>query len=563
MADDSSRPLDSLSDRDLLRLFVQSGDEAAFRQLVDRHAALVLGTCRRGLHCSADAEDAFQATFLVLARSAGKIRRRESLGSWLYGVATRVCLKMRRDAARRNTQELMDAAAPEVDPLDELLARHDETVADEELNALPETLRTPMVLRYLAGKSNTQVADELGITIAALEGRLKRGKQRLRLRLVRRGVALGAVVATLKATRVVASEIPANLTESAVELCSSGATATIASLASESTTSTHFALQELNAMNATLLSKPVVAALAVSGLAAAVITSQAAFSQGEAEAGDPFALNTIAEADDPFGDANVATNVVSQNDQVDPFASVDALSDDRPAEEPAQDSSENSASGEELSFTRTRIVDLKQRSDSEKAIEEALATPLNSGGLDFQDAPLEEVVDFLRTEYEMEMQIDERSLDELGLSPDDPVNVNLRNISVEAALNILLRPMDLTYIIDNEVLLIVSEEEAATRFEVRAYPADILGVDSSVLEELLIETVSPESWSVKHGEGAISSALGDRLIIRQTYAVHREINQLLSQLRNRSSLDQNSFRPFRDAEMGIMDAPRVKNAPRR
>src|SRR5690606_22074649 len=116
------------------------------------------------------------ATFLVLARSATKIRHRPALGAWLYGVATRVCLRMRRDAARRSAQELLDTTGETMDPLDELLARHDEMAVDEELRRLPKSLRDPIVLRYFGNQTNTEVARQLGLSIAALEGRLKRGK---------------------------------------------------------------------------------------------------------------------------------------------------------------------------------------------------------------------------------------------------------------------------------------------------------------------------------------------------------------------------------------------------
>jgi RNA polymerase sigma factor (sigma-70 family) len=562
-------PIDcqSLSDRALLRLFLQTGSDEAFRQLVDRHAALVLGTCRRGLHSQADADDAFQATFLVLARSASKIRRRDALAAWLYGVATRICLRMRRDAARRSTQELMDTPAEHVDPLDELLARHDEMVADEELTALPSSLRTPLVLRYLAGKCNAEVAAELGITIAALEGRLKRGKQQLRMRLLRRGVTLAAVVATLKATRVAASEVPSQLAETAIEAALSSTSGTISALASESTTSTHFALQELSAMHASLVTKPVVAALGVSGLAAAVLTAQIAFSQGDAgNGGGSFALDASAMAR-PADDPQPST-LAANGEETDPFASESGQGPNTNGDDPFADptvitpqrSKEttqapavHTANGDK-SGTPT-IVDLKSRSRSEIAIETALTTPLRNVGLQFQGAPLSEVVDFLRSEYDIEIAIDAPALDDLGISPDDGIDVNLRNISLESALNLMLRQLDLTFIIENEVLLITSEEEALTRMETRVYPmpkSSDLDIDS--LTQMLTRVIAPDSWVENGGGEGDIAFVGDKVVIRQTYEVHRQINELLWQLQSDTE-EGISAKTLRDAEIGKADYP--------
>ncbi len=122
-----------------------------------------------------------------------------------------------------------------------------------------------------------------------------------------------------------------------------------------------------------------------------------------------------------------------------------------------------------------KAVDLSGQDGAELAINQALSDPLSPLGLEFQGAPLSEVVDFLRNEYDIEVQLDLPALDDLGLSPDDPIDVNLRNISLRSALRIMLRQLDLTYVISDEVLLITSEEEALTRLQVKVYPvADLV-----------------------------------------------------------------------------------------
>lgn len=126
-------------------------------------------------------------------------------------------------------------------------------------------------------------------------------------------------------------------------------------------------------------------------------------------------------------------------------------------------------------------VDIAGKGDAEIRINNALQGPLTSVGLDFPETPLEEVIDFLRDEYNVPIQLDAAALDELGISPDDPVNVNLNNVSLRSALRIMLKPLDLTYIIEDEVLLITTEEYAETRLVVKVYPVGDLVIDKTPL----------------------------------------------------------------------------------
>src|SRR5262249_38706610 len=152
----------------------------------------VLSVCRRILHHEheQDAEDAFQATFLILVRRAGAIRKRESIGSWLYGVAYRVARKAKACAARRTPRqaELQDVPRPEPPP--EWLWRDLRPVLDEEVNHLPERYRAAFVLCYLSGQTNEQAAQHLGCPLGTVLSRLSRAREMLRTRLARRGLAL-------------------------------------------------------------------------------------------------------------------------------------------------------------------------------------------------------------------------------------------------------------------------------------------------------------------------------------------------------------------------------------
>ena len=178
----------NFTDTELLDRFLARGDggEAAFEALVNRHGSMVLGVCRQILNSSADVDDAFQATFLVLVRQAGSIRKKDSLGPWLHGVARRVAFRARRDAARRRLRETTAIRAVGAEPPDESLA----ATLHEEIARLPEKYRTPIVLCDLEGRSHADAALHLDWPIGTVSGRLSRARALLRSRIARRGLAL-------------------------------------------------------------------------------------------------------------------------------------------------------------------------------------------------------------------------------------------------------------------------------------------------------------------------------------------------------------------------------------
>jgi RNA polymerase sigma factor (sigma-70 family) len=182
------------ADGELLRRFTAGRDEAAFAVLVRRHGAMVLGVCRRVLANADDAEDAFQATFLALARKASAIRAGQSLGGWLYRVAYHAALKARRRAADRQRREGNAATRQPADPLEEVTGRELLALLDEEMQRLPERCRTPLVLCLLDGQTRDEAARRLGCSVSTLQRRVEEGKERLRLRLERRGLALGGAL---------------------------------------------------------------------------------------------------------------------------------------------------------------------------------------------------------------------------------------------------------------------------------------------------------------------------------------------------------------------------------
>jgi RNA polymerase sigma factor (sigma-70 family) len=184
------------TDGELLESFTARKEEEAFAELVRRHGPWVLGVCRKLLRHEQDAEDAFQATFLVLARRAGSIYSAAVLPSWLYGVATRLAARIRAAGSRRRAREgpLVDTAAPGPQPGPEALEVP--PVLHEEIGRLPEKYRDPLVLCYLEGKTNEEAAQLLACPPGTVFSRLARARERLRKQLRRRGLVPSIAVLT-------------------------------------------------------------------------------------------------------------------------------------------------------------------------------------------------------------------------------------------------------------------------------------------------------------------------------------------------------------------------------
>jgi RNA polymerase sigma factor (sigma-70 family) len=203
---------DDLSDGQLLRRFVALRDEAAFAGLLGRHGPLVLGVCLQVLGDVHAAEDAFQATFLVLARKAGSIRRSTSLGAWLYRVAVNIACQAKSAAALRRAHERQAAAMREVSAVAEAQGRDWQPVLHEEVSRLPEKYRVPVVLCYFQGQTNEDAARGLGWPVGTVKGRLARARDLLRSRLVRRGLTLQAAgCATALAQNGASAAVPGPL----------------------------------------------------------------------------------------------------------------------------------------------------------------------------------------------------------------------------------------------------------------------------------------------------------------------------------------------------------------
>jgi RNA polymerase sigma factor (sigma-70 family) len=257
---------DEQGDGQLLQQFVAQRDEGAFAALLQRHGPLVFRVCRQVLRDPHDAEDAFQATFLVLARKAASLRNQDSLGAWLHRVAVNIARTAKTATAQRRAHERQAVLMAQATPVDAVELPDWQPILHEEVDGLPEKYRVPVVLCYLEGKTHDQAARHLGWPLGTVKGRLARARSLLRTRLARRGLALPVGgVAVLLTQGAVQAAVPTALAEStrkAALLFAAGQTAP----ATAPATTLLLAKGALRTMTATKLVLGVVLMLVVGGL---------------------------------------------------------------------------------------------------------------------------------------------------------------------------------------------------------------------------------------------------------------------------------------------------------
>jgi RNA polymerase sigma factor (sigma-70 family) len=251
-----------LPDHGLLERFGTERDDQAFEALVLRHGPMVLRVCQGVLKDTHAAEDAFQATFLVLLRKYTSIRKRRSVQSWLYKVAYHVALCARRASHRRQCREARAVTSVAPDVVDEVTWQELRAIFDEELQRLAEKYRGPVILCCLEGRTRDEAAQELGWSLGTLKGRLERGRQILRARLVRRGVSLATGLgATLLSEGSIKASVPPSLVNKTVRVaaaCLPGRSAEVGAISAEVQALVHgvirtMALSRLNLIAACFL----------------------------------------------------------------------------------------------------------------------------------------------------------------------------------------------------------------------------------------------------------------------------------------------------------------------
>jgi RNA polymerase sigma factor (sigma-70 family) len=429
-----------LSDGQLLEWFLAARAEDAFEALVHRHGPMVLGVCRRVLGHVHDAEDAFQATFLILLRKGAGVWPRAKVGNWLYGVAYRIALKARAARGKRQSKEMPAEAATDMPAPPREPGRDWLPLLDRELHGLPAKYRIPIVLCDLQGKSQHDAARQLGWREGTLSGRLSRARVLLGRRLARRGftITMAGLTAGLSAQAAVTGAVPPAL--SAATIKALGFTATKQAVAAGVISAQAAALSE--GVLQTMLWNKIKAGVVVL-LAAAVVTTGLGRSLYTASG----------QSQGPEGGAGAAP----------------------------------------------RVTKVEAPSRKAKELETKLAA---AGSFAYKDRPLGEVLDDLRNKHGINIFVDTdattKVVDAAGAEINSiPVSVVLKDVPLETALRYLMKSAKLGFVNQDGVVVVTSRDKAMIR---KVYPVGaLLGKDEDknavALMQAIINSIEPETWS--------------------------------------------------------------------
>ncbi len=311
-------PAIAITDGELLMRFARHNDQAAFTTLVEKHGRLVWAVCWQVLREHHEIEDAFQSTFFILAKRARSIRSSDSLCGWLYRVAYRTALRARMASKPKPLSELVAEELSSIDDKFQAIEQHEQrAVLMEELHTLPEQYQQPLILCYLEGKSRRVIADELGCSLESIKGRLARGRQVLRHRLIRRGFSLSVAMGTMSLPLKTAT---AAVTPKLIGITVTGAAGWAAGAASAAKISTTVSSQVIQlahqgtvAMTIASFTKPVVLGVALLGAVSASLAIDSAGDGGKglstAQAIDLTAANTVQITANVTGEDEAAVEV--------------------------------------------------------------------------------------------------------------------------------------------------------------------------------------------------------------------------------------------------------------
>lgn len=546
-----SESLATQTDPDLLSQFLSSKDELAFTELIRRHSGLVMRICRLFLKETSDQEDAFQATFLVLAKSANRIRKRSSLSSWLHGVAYRTARRAAQDMRKRQkivqseTLKIMEAPMIDLSPFEKMQSEYEEQILHEEVQQLSQKYREPVVRRYFEGQSVPEIATELKVSVGVIEGRLKRAKSELGARLIRRGInATGffIVTATLASTSTASAAVSTTLSTQTATLATQSLSSSATTLASA--TVANLASKEI----AMITSAKIGTMLACLILPAAALLTPA-FLPMDSGAGVNLPISTLAafageSPKDTVGGSGFSSKKKKskKSSDNDPFGSVEETNEEFgipvagvaynvKQRTPDAKRNANSNSGDYLNRSAARVK-------IEKALSESLS-------FDFRFVPLDDVVGVLSAETGIPIIIDYKSLEGQGFEDDHlKFGLVLKSTTLQNGLDLILPDHDLDYIIKNDVLMIVSQEDAESFHETRIYDVSKFIPESSNLPDLITETVKPDSWNGVGGEGTIFEMPG-ALVVRNNQRAHSAIAEVLEQLKKHSEKSRTMPRPIK------------------
>ncbi len=526
----------SLGDAELLELYRCSGSTPALNAMVRRHSPLVASVIRRLISNSQDAEDAFQATFLIMLLSVKKIRNPDSLGAWLYGVAYRTAKRMR--SLRRKSDEkviLQSTLGIDLDssysPMEEplvIIARELQLEAmDDELSKLPKQLREALIEHYLGGNSVPEIARCLNLSVTAVEGRLKRGRKALRLRLAMRGVSFSVVAAAcIRFQQDVEGASAEPWSNRFLELYGSAGVGhpTLTQLLETKTVSKQFFKLVKGEVVVNIFSRStigvaggilVLCALGTIGFLSALANQQSGtdLSRGNGNLSQILSAASTQESGN-FVLAQIAGmgggGMGGPGGGIAPVANM-------PKELVVQWEKPTSPAP-------SWVNDSADENEREDLIRRSLNDRID---INRNEASLSSVVAFISDATGITFIIDARALEEENTTPDQPVTITRKDTKVRDVLTQILEPLQLTYIVELEAIRITSKKTSANA--IHYYDLSYIFSNNALVSELTtsIEAmVDPDQWTSAGGTSSWVT-VGSMLVISTPQNTQIKIERML------------------------------------
>ncbi len=537
------------SDAELLALYTQGGDQRAIEALIRRYAGLVASVCRLTVSDPASAEDAFQATFLILLKSAKKIQRTASVAAWLHGVAYRTACRMRannrRQLSNQSSVDVNSSSDEAADPLVELARQMELEALDRELQKLPDRLREPLIEHYLLGYTAPEIAQRMELSVSAVEGRLRRGRRTLRTVLARRGISLSVVLAGAGwfekhvqaaeaadwTTRLLDTHFPPGETASCVS-----ANPEVSSLVRG----------EMTMLSSGTIKVAVAGCVVLVAGAMAMLSGSAVGQSGSgsaAAATNPpptvFQAEALPEDRAPFTGQMVMGQMNMGQLGMVRGAGVGRTDDEQAArsQTPAEPSRSEAPPvvWEPPAEGAPTPTWLAGGSASMQALEKnrsLLAKPIL--GVNFQAAPLSEVIKQLSEMADAQIYLNELGINaELGLTPDEPITL----VSTEASLREILRRvcqnLDLFYVVTESGIEVTTIDDAENQGSIRFYDLSYILPNSAniaAVVEAIEQTIHPDSWMAAGTGTSTISIVGSMMIVNAPDTTHQQIEVMLVNL---------------------------------
>lgn len=541
------------TDGELLEMYVRHGDRQAIEQLIVRYAPLVASVCRLTVDDPGSAEDAFQATFVVLLKSAKKIRQRDSVAAWLHGVAYRTASRLRQQNREapldQSGEEVIACASSSVDPIAAVARKMELEALDRELERLPEVLRAPLIEHYLMGLSAPQIAERMEMSAAAVEGRLKRGRRRLRSQLARRGISLSvlaagsslfvehlsAVEANEWTSNFVDQFLPTGLEHQTVAV-QAGTGANVSSLVNG----------ELSMFSTTLLKSGLTASvfLAAGVMALIAATSDTLVSQqGD---GSNRAATVTAQLPSESRTPQVVAQI-SDDSLTDgfsggggPVAGVSAgnappavTSLSTPAGPPSAAANDQEAIRWQRpeSAAGSEPIWLAGGMQSTQDLDRNRSVLAKHIKFDLVKIPLDDMAAWLSDQVGLQIELRKHELDLLGVAPDTLVSVTGSG-SVRELLRRALEPLELTYRVTESNIEITTRDAAESSTNMRFYDLSYILPNPSNADAVInaIEmSIDPDSWLATGGTSS-TVLVGSMMIVSAPDSTHQKIEILLINL---------------------------------